>query len=332
VLATGIGSLPGVHARESASIVAGELDGFIHQVELPMRGPGADLIGRTVGQIVKVTGEFPLETTPDGWRVTSGANSLMRRAQSWWSEDADAMEFTTQEYRGDIKIQVCGPWTLAAQIEMINGERMIRDSGASREIAEALAVTVAALVNETRSRVPKAQGIYVQCDEPSLAAVAEGSLRTASGYGRHSPVASGVLETHMNLLMDAIRQEGGIPGLHSCSPRVPWDVVRKSGVQFISFDAHAGAPSDEILGTMWEAGCGLFFGTVPSLPDGGIWDGISASAPARMAAHRLGISDFRNIAITPTCGLAGATPQWARSAYGACREAAVIVQGESDEA
>jgi methionine synthase II (cobalamin-independent) len=254
----------------------------------------------------------------------------MRRAQSWWNEDADAMEATAQNYQGDIKIQICGPWTLSAHIEMSNGERMIRDAGACREIAEALALTVRSLVESTRIRVPNAQAIYVQCDEPSMAAVAEGSLRTASGYGRHSPVVDGVLETHLRLVMESISQVGGIPGIHACSSRVPWRVVRKSGAKFISFDALTGVPDDDYLGSMWEAGITLFFGSVPALPAEGEWNGITASAPARMAAHRLGISDFHNVVITPTCGLAGATPEWVRTAYGACREAATILQGESD--
>ena len=48
VAATGIGSWPGTSARQAAEIVVGELHTLPHLVELPARGVGADLIGRTL--------------------------------------------------------------------------------------------------------------------------------------------------------------------------------------------------------------------------------------------------------------------------------------------
>src|SRR5690606_8774660 len=45
--ATGIGSLPGGDVREAAKTVTGSFEDFPHIPELPARGPGADMIGRT---------------------------------------------------------------------------------------------------------------------------------------------------------------------------------------------------------------------------------------------------------------------------------------------
>ena len=50
--ATGIGSMPGTDPAEAMRVIAGELPGFPHLPELPARGPGADLTGRTAGLLV----------------------------------------------------------------------------------------------------------------------------------------------------------------------------------------------------------------------------------------------------------------------------------------
>lgn len=332
VRATGVGSLPGLDAAEAAAIVAGETEGMLHQVELPARGPGADLIGRTAGHIVASTGAFSVETTPDGWRITDAPNRVMRRARSWWNEDADALESSAQDYRGDVKVQVCGPWTLAAMIELRSGERLVRDHGACRELSEALAATTEEVVRNTRARIPGARRIYVQCDEPSLAAVARGSLRTASGYGRYAPVSSVDLEQGLATVMSAIDAAGGISGIHACASHTPWDVIGKSGAAFVSFDAFGAPIPDAQLGMFWEAGIELFFGAVPSTEHAGRWGGIEVSAPIRDAGHRLGLDRFATVVVTPTCGLAGASPAWVRTAYAACKDAAILLQGEgSDE-
>ena len=44
---TGVGSMPGTDPHEAAAVVAGEVPDLPHLVELPGRGPGADLVGRT---------------------------------------------------------------------------------------------------------------------------------------------------------------------------------------------------------------------------------------------------------------------------------------------
>jgi hypothetical protein len=49
----------------AARIVAGELPDFPYLPELPARGPGADLAGRTAALLI----DMPVETTPGGWRI-----------------------------------------------------------------------------------------------------------------------------------------------------------------------------------------------------------------------------------------------------------------------
>ena len=63
--ATGVGSRPGTDPRGAMAVVLGELPELPHLVELPNRGPGADLIGRTANLLV----DLPVQTTERGWRL-----------------------------------------------------------------------------------------------------------------------------------------------------------------------------------------------------------------------------------------------------------------------
>ncbi len=72
--ATGIGSMPGTDPPEAARVVAGELPDFPYLPELPARGPGADLVGRTAALLI----DMPVETTPGGWRIAERPGRYMR--------------------------------------------------------------------------------------------------------------------------------------------------------------------------------------------------------------------------------------------------------------
>ena len=76
--ATGTGSWPGSAPREAAEIVVGELHGLPHLVELPARGVGADLIGRSGALLVDIA----LDTVPRGYRIATGRRAATRRAHS----------------------------------------------------------------------------------------------------------------------------------------------------------------------------------------------------------------------------------------------------------
>ena len=53
-VATGIGSLPGTDIAEAQRVVFGELPELPHLAELPERGPGADMLGRSAGFLVEL--------------------------------------------------------------------------------------------------------------------------------------------------------------------------------------------------------------------------------------------------------------------------------------
>ncbi len=327
---TGVGSLPGTDSKESARLIAGECADFIHLYELPARGPGADMIGRTGGMLSAVSQEFSIETTPRGWRFVPHAGKDTRRAQSFLNQDLDALEDVTQGYAGPLKLQVAGPWTLAAVIELSSGERALKDPSACRDIASALQEALRAHIDQVRRRVPNAR-VVVQIDEPALTQVLEGSIGTASGLSAYDAIDEQVASPILAGIMNAIAEAGATPGIHCCAADAPIALLAKTGAAFLSLDFLHELDLDE-LGSAWEGGLGLLAGTVPAIGQGAMSD-TRASAPVRELASRLGLGDAQylsQVVVTPTCGMAGASPQWVRTAYETVKAAARVLRGDEE--
>jgi len=323
---TGIGSWPGTEPGEAVRTVLGELPLLPHLPELPGRGAGADMIGRTGALLV----ELPIEVQPSGWRVTQRAGRDLVRARSYLSWDLDALEEHAAEYSGPFKVQVTGPWTMAASVELRGGEKMLADPGAVADLCESLLEGLLAHLADVRSRVPGAD-LLVQVDEPSLPAVLTGSVPTASGYGRLRAVDRVVVEERLRALFGAISDAGAHPLVHCCAPRVPVDLLRRSGARALSLDAtQLTRESDEAIGVAVESGVGLLLGVVPAV-DRRLSLPVDTVEPVRELWHRIGFDPeqaSRDVVITPVCGLAGASPAHARAALDLCREAARVLRDE----
>jgi methionine synthase II (cobalamin-independent) len=295
-------------------VVLGELPDLPHLPELPARGAGASMVGRALALV-----DLDADLQPAGWRLTGTAGGQgrdQRRAQSLLAQDLDVLEELAQGYEGAFKIQVTGPWTLAATVERPRGDRLLADHGARRELAEALAEGIARHAEDVRKRVPGIARLIVQVDEPALAAVIAGAIPTASGYGRHRsvdlPEASALLE----LVLTAARAVGGEPWVHSCAPHTLWSLVRGAGAQGLSVDLGILTPADhDVLATALEAGETVALGVVPST-DAAIADKPVATSVLRWL-DMLGLDPEEHgsrVVLTPTCGMAGATPAYARRA------------------
>ena len=201
--ATGVGSMPGTDPVETARVIFGELPDLPHLAELPDRGPGADLTGRTAALLI----ELPVDMTTGRWRFTDRPGRDTRRAQTMLAHDLDALEEAADGYRGPLKIQVCGPWTLAATIELARTQNVaLADRGAVADLTDSLAEGAAGHIAEVRRRVPGAQ-LLVQLDEPALPAVIEGSVPTASGFGRLPAIDAPDIETALRTVLLAAQAE-----------------------------------------------------------------------------------------------------------------------------
>ncbi|MFJ4811155.1 methionine synthase [Streptomyces longwoodensis] len=316
--ATGVGSLPGGDAREAAKTVTGSFEDFPHLAELPARGPGADMIGRTAGLLV----ELYARVEPSGWRIGDRPGRDTRRARSWLVEDLDALEEFTQGYEGALKVQAVGPWTLAANLELKNGEAALSDPGACRDLAGSLAEGLRTHLAEVARRVPGAR-LVLQLDEPSLTAVLRGQVRTASGYRTHRAVDRQVVEATLRDVV-GVHADGPVV-VHSCAPDVPFALLRRAGAGGVSFDASLLTERDgDAIGEAVEAGTALFAGVVPAV-DGPLSDPAGSVMGVRTLWRRLGLRPellARVVTVTPACGLAGASPAYARRALAHCVRAA----------
>ncbi|MEH0446556.1 methionine synthase [Streptomyces sp. B21-102] len=316
--ATGVGSLPGGDAREAAKTVTGSFEDFPFLAELPARGPGADMIGRTAGLLA----ELYARVEPSGWRIGDRPGRDTKRARSWLREDLDALEEHTQGYEGQLKVQAVGPWTLAAALELRNGEAALSDPGACRDLAGSLAEGLRLHLAEVRRRVPGAD-VVLQLDEPSLTSVLRGQVRSASGYRTHRAVDRQVVE---GTLRDVVGVHGDGPVVvHSCAPDVPFALLRRSGAAAVSFDfSLLTERDDDVIGEAVEAGTRLFAGVVPGV-DAPLSDPAGSVMGVRTLWRRLGLRPgllAEAVTLTPSCGLAGASPGYARRAFAHCVRAA----------
>ncbi|MGW6271852.1 methionine synthase [Streptomyces sp. NPDC055060] len=315
--ATGIGSMPGGDARETAKTVTGSFEDFPYLAELPARGPGADMIGRTAGMLV----ELYARVEPSGWRIGDRPGRDTRRAKAWLGEDLDALEEFTQGYTGPVKVQAVGPWTLAAALELRNGEAALSDPGACRDLAGSLAEGLRTHLADVRRRIPGAQ-VVLQLDEPSLMSVLRGHVKTASEYRTHRAVDRQLVES---TLREVLGVHDGPSVVHSCAPDVPFALLRRAGADAISFDfSLLTERDDEAIGEAVEGGTKLFAGVVAGV-DGPLSDPAGSVMGVRTLWRRLGLNPgslAESVVVTPSCGLAGASPAYARAALAHCARAA----------
>jgi hypothetical protein len=307
--ATGIGSMPGVDVGEAQRTVLGELPDLPHLVELPARGPGADMIGRTASMMV----ELPVELYAARWRVASRPGRDLRVARDYLERDLDTLTELASGYDGMFKVQVAGPWTLAAALDLPIGGLVLRDPGAVRDLAASLAEGVRAHVGEVQARLPQAT-VLLQVDEPSLPTVMAGRVPTESGLGNLRPVAASLARE----VLEEVVSAAGVPVVaHCCAPGVPLKLLPAAGVCGVGFDL-ALLDNLDALGELIDAGVGIFAGV-------SLTGGSSAVAGAvKDVWGKLGFPPAQlgdQVVVCPPCGLADADPARVPKILAAYREA-----------
>jgi len=312
-----VGSLPGTDIAEALHTVLDELPDLPHLPELPARGPGADMVGRSSGLLV----DLPVDLQPSGWRLVDRPGRDLRRIRDFLDRDLDTLVEVAGEYDGPFKIQATGPWTLAAGIELHYGDKVLADPGATRDLAASLAEGLALHVADVRRRLPRAQ-VILQLDEPSLPSVLAGQVPTSSGFGTLRSVEASLAEA---ALADVVNVVDVPVVVHCCAPDVPYPVMAGAGAVAVSIDLSlVEVGMLDAIGSVIDTGLGLWVGVVPGL-DAPLSEVGGTVAPVRTLWSRLGFAPEqlgRSVVVTPSCGLAGASPGYARAALARCREAA----------
>jgi methionine synthase II (cobalamin-independent) len=321
--ATGVGSMPGTDPAEAIRVVLGELPDFPYLPELPARGPGSELVGRGATFLV----DLPVDLQPSGWRLVDRGGRDLSRALDYLARDLDTLEDLAQDYAGPLKLQVAGPWTLAATVELHYGDKAVSDPGAVRDLTQSLAEGVRRHVADVAGRLPHAQ-VVLQLDEPSLPAVLSGRVPTASGFGTLAAVEDQLARSVLAEVLTAAG-DAALTVVHCCAPRPPVTLLREAGAGAVSMDlALLSAADDEALGTAVEAGVGLWLGAVPAgaaTDPGTLGDLGDTVRTVKGFWRRLGFAPEllpAGVLPTPACGLAGVSPAYARAALARVRDTA----------
>lgn len=327
-VATGVGSMPGEDPREAMNVVAGEFADFVHLVELPARGPGADRIGRTAAMLASVDRAFDIETTPSGWRLGHAGQSLMRRAGGYLSQDLDALEEYASTSKGPVKAAVAGPWSLAAAVADPAGEALLRDPGAVTDLTGALAAALGDLVARLRRALPSAE-LVIQLDDDTIPQVLQGHVRTSSGRLTHRSVEPLVVQAHLRTVVDAIHNAGARAAIRCFASSVPVDVLIDTGVDALALRLDTSQSDAEALPRVWESTIGLLLACVPATHDATQASDTDLSAPLRRFMSESGFASVPdNVAVTPSRGLAHLGVPAARAVIAACNRVGSIVRDD----
>jgi methionine synthase II (cobalamin-independent) len=327
VRATGVGSVPGDDIDAAYALVFDELPDFPHLPELPARGPGADIVGRTAAAALV---DLHVDLQPSGWRLVARGGVDERRARELLERDLDALVPVAPGHDGPLKAQLAGPWTLAAALQTAHGA-VLADPGALRDLAASLAEGVVAHLDELRRRVPRAQ-LVLQLDEPSLPAAIAGAVPSSSGLTRVRAVPA---VDATAVLRSVVEAAGVSVVVHCCAARVPFDVVRDCGASGVSWDLTTAHVDRDAIGAAVEAGVQQWLGVVPSLGPGIPPAVREVVDPVRRLWRELGFAPDKlvdDVVLTPACGLAGASQGWARTALRLVRQAAAVLAEAPEEA
>lgn len=331
-VATGIGSLPGTDIVAATRFVLDELPDFPYLPELPQRGAGADLIGRAATLLT----DLHVDLQPSGWRLVSSPGVDERRARDYLDRDLDTLGDLASEIDTTVKLQIAGPLTLAAGLELARGEAALADHGAVSDIASALADGVATMIAEVERRLPKAR-LVIQVDEPTAPAVLTGRVATASGFGTLRAVPEPTASDLIGGVIDAIQRANATPVVHCCAGNPPIGLFAGAGARGVSVDATLVTGSRatlDAIGNAIDNGVAVFWGCVPALGPGVPPSVREVANGVRKTWHELGFPPERlpeTVVVTPACGLAGASSGWMHTSHRLIRAVAKALADAPEE-
>lgn len=286
--AYGIGPLPGTSVPEAADVILSETGDLPHLPELPARGLGADPVGRTAGLLAAVT----VDRGPRSWIMSDRPQLLTRRTWDLLHRDLDALEEAWGTTVPELKIQVTGPWTLSAGIELANGHLVITDRGALRDLTEALIEGVNAHIMQLAKRF-RAK-VTVQIDEPRLRDIA-GGLSGASDFNAIRPVNPKDLAERLAGVVQGLSAESVLLNQTGFPPL--WEVARDSGADtvLVSLDQVTGTEQLDDFGHTVSTGTRV---------------GLGVTGPEDKVDELLARPRERAVAVAGFWGQLGLDPQW----------------------
>jgi methionine synthase II (cobalamin-independent) len=155
-----------------------------------------------------------------------------------------------------------------------------------------------------------------------------------TGVTALSPVAALDNAVAGALLDTCVATVGADVLLHSCVAGLPWNLLQRSGIGGVSVDAATLRPEDlDGMAAFVESGRTVVLGVVPATTPEKRPSAEEVAAAVVAVTDRLGFGRAAlrdRIGVTPACGLAAATPRWARTAIELARKAAEAFAQDPD--
>ncbi len=203
---------PGDDRLEASLAVVGDLgdvpDGVTGVPAVPLTDERDGLV-RTCAAL----DQLPVELGPHGWKLADRPGRDAERAAARWRDDLEAFAIAASGYTGPVLLGATGPWTLAAELYLARGDRVLTDHGAVREIAQALAAGMCARAADVRRLVPGAE-VHVRLDESLIGQVNAGVIPTFSGYSRIRAVPGPDLVARLEPVVGALQEAGVRVAVH----------------------------------------------------------------------------------------------------------------------
>jgi len=278
---SGLGPWEGTDVLEAQTAVMGELTGvpsglagWPFLVQLPARGYGADPTGRGSALLAEMSAELG----PHGWQLADRPGRDSSRAAGYLRADLDALAIAAYGYVGPLVVGAAGPLTLAADLYLARGDRVLGDAGAVRELTDALAAGTAEHLAAVRVAVPGADLVLV-LDETRLAPALLGRVANFSGSSVLRAVVPGVASELLRTVAEAARAAGAQRVVVHCGASwVPVRTVVGAGVDGVGLTiAGFNERGWDRIGEAVEHGCGL-------------WAALPAAVPG-LASSRTGSRD-----------------------------------------
>ncbi|WP_444230079.1 hypothetical protein [Corynebacterium durum] len=240
----GLGELPGASIIAAADIVAGETGDLRQLPILPARG--VDVVGLTTGILPGIN----VDAGPRSWVLSTRPQLRTRRIWDRVEADLDQCEQAWGTRIDAVKIQLAGPWTLSASIELSNGHRALTDTGALRDLTESLIAGIQDYSADVRARFDTE--VYVQLDEPLLGQVRDGSL---PGTSQFDEIPS-INDVDLGERLAGVTERAEVRYLNQTGYPPLWKVAQVAGVETcqVTLDTVRGSEQYDGMGHALAAG------------------------------------------------------------------------------
>lgn len=272
------GTMPGTDFRRAAAQLEAEI-AAPHTAavpDLPARGHHGSQLGRSIAQLV----ELPAELTSYGWRLVQRPGADHQRCSALLRSDVD----TLADVRGaqaelgkeltSLQVEALGPLSLAARLHLPNGEKVLIDHGARRDLTHSLAAGLAEhVMHVQRSVGPEALCVVLQ--EPDYPQVRTGTIPTASGYRTIRALGREETRNMIGVVVEALRAAGADQVILDCGEPLEGEHLedffhRASSAAdgFVISTSHTSARQWERAAELVEAGGLVWAGLLHATPAG----------------------------------------------------------------